>query len=113
MIMRQLDFNILDKLVASDSWQSMAAQAVESIKSMQREVPQVGIRPHVVLPVFQKKEEEQYVLAAGTEQRGPFTLSQIRDLLKAEAITPDYYIWTQGWPEWKFIKDCPHIISIL
>ena len=99
--------------MASDSWRSMAAQAVESIKSMQREVPQVGIQPHVVLPVFRKKEEEQYVLAAGTEQRGPFTLSQIRDLLKAEAITPDYYIWTQGWPEWKYIKDCPHIISIL
>lgn len=111
--MRQLDFNTLDKLVASNQWKAMSDQALESIKSMQTEVPQFGIQPHVVLPVFQNKEQEQYVLAAGTEQRGPFTLSQIRELLKADAITPDFYIWTQGWPEWKFIKDCPHIISMI
>ena len=111
--MRQLDFNTLDKLVASDQWKALAAQAVESIRQMQTEVPQFGIQPHVVLPVFQKKEEAQYVLAAGTEQRGPFTLAQVRELLKAEAISPDFYIWTQGWPEWKFIKDCPHIISMI
>lgn len=111
--MRQLDFNTLDKLVASDQWQALAEQAVNSIREMQTPVPQFGIQPHVVLPVFQKKEEEQYVLAAGTEQRGPFTLSQVRELLKAEAITPDFYIWTQGWPEWKFIKDCPQILSMI
>lgn len=111
--MRQLDFNTLDKLVASDQWQALAAQAVESIKSMQREVPQVGIQPHVVLPVFQKKEETQYVLAVNGEQRGPFTLAQIRRLLKLDAVTPDFYVWTQGWPEWKFLKDCPELISML
>lgn len=110
--MRQLDFNTLDKLVESNQWKAMSEQALESIKSMQTEVPQFGIQPHVVLPVFQNKEQEQYVLAAGTEQRGPFTLAQIRNLIKAGAITPDFYIWTQGWPEWKFIKDCPHIISM-
>ena len=86
--MRQLDFNTLDKLVASNQWKAMSDQALESIKSMQTEVPQFGIQPHVVLPVFQNKEQEQYVLAAGTEQRGPFTLAQIRELLKADAITP-------------------------
>ena len=111
--MRQLDFNTLDKLVASDQWQALANQAKSSIKAMQTEVPQFGIQPHVVLPVFQNKEQEQYVLAAGTEQRGSFTLAQIRDLLKVDAITPDFYIWTQGWPEWRFIKDCPHIISMI
>ncbi len=103
----------MDKLVESNQWKAMSEQALESIKSMQTEVPQFGIQPHVVLPVFQNKEQEQYVLAVGTEQRGPFTLAQIRELLKADAITPDFYIWTQGWPEWKFIKDCPHIISMI
>lgn len=111
--MRQLDFNTLDKLVESNQWKAMSEQAFGSIKSMQTDVPQFGIQPHVVLPVFQNKEQEQYVLAAGTEQRGPFTLSQIRELIKSGAITPDFYIWTQGWPEWKFIKDCPHIISMI
>lgn len=111
--MTQLDFNTLDKLVESNQWKSMFEQAASSIKAMQTEVPQFGIQPHVVLPVFQNKEQEQYVLAAGTEQRGPFTLAQIRELLHAGAITADFYVWTQGWPEWKFIKDCPHIISMI
>lgn len=111
--MKQLDFNALDRIVASDQWEALADQAMSSIKSMQTEVPQFGIQPHVVLPVFQNKEQEKYVLAAGTEKRGPFTLAQIRELLKTEAITPDFYIWTQGWSEWKFIKDCPHIISMI
>ena len=89
--MRQLDFNTLDRLVASDQWQALANQAKSSIKAMQTDVPQFGIQPHVVLPVFQNKGQEQYVLAAGTEQRGPFTLAQVRDLLKANAITPDNF----------------------
>ena len=59
--MRQLDFNTLDKLVASDQWQALAEQAKSSIKAMQTEVPQFGIQPHVVLPVFQDKEQEQGV----------------------------------------------------
>lgn len=111
--MKQLDFNTLDKLVASDQWQALAEQAKSSIQAMQTEVPQFGIQPHVVLPVFQKKEESKYVLAVGGEQRGPFTLHQIVELLRSDAISPDFYIWTQGWPEWRFIKDCPDIISML
>ena len=111
--MQQLNFNTLDNLVASDQWKALADQAVESIKQMQTEVPQYGIQPHVILPVFQKKEEVQYVLAASGEQRGPFTMQQIRQLLKEEALTSDFYVWTQGWPEWKFIKDCPEIISMV
>lgn len=110
--MQQLDFNILDKLVASDQWSAMANQAMDSIRQMQTSVPQFDIQPHVVLPVFQAKEETQYVLAASGEQRGPFTLQQVKQLLAAEAITPDFYIWTQGWPEWRFIKDCPELISM-
>ncbi len=111
--MKPLDFNTLDRFIASDQWKAMSEQALSSIRSMQTEVPQFGIQPHVVLPVFQQQEVCRYVLAAGTEQRGPFTLEQVRQLLKSEAISPDFYIWTQGWPEWKSIKDCPEIISML
>ena len=111
--MRQLDFNTLDQVVASDSWKTMTQQTLDSIRQMQTEVPQFGIQPHVVLPVFQKKDVTQYVLAAAGEQRGPFTLDQVKKLLTMEAITQDFYIWTQGWPEWKFIKDCPEVISML
>lgn len=109
--MKPLDFNTLDRLVASDQWQALAGQALDSIRQMQTAVPQIGIQPHVVLPVFQKKETAQYVVAANGEQRGPFSLEQIKMLLKEGAISPDYYIWTQGMSEWKYIKDCPAVIG--
>ena len=107
--MRQLDFNTLDRLVASNQWKALAEQTVNSIRQMQTEVPQFGIQPHVVLPVFEKKEQAKFVLAANGEQRGPFTLEQVKQLLAADAITPDFFVWTQGWPEWKLIKDCPEL----
>ncbi len=111
--MKQLDFNTMDNLVNSDAWKELAGKAQESIKNMQVPVPQVGIPSHVILPIFQKQEEKQYVLALGNEQKGPYTVSQIREFLKAEIISPEFYVWTQGWSEWKKIKDCPQISAIV
>lgn len=107
--MKQLDFNTMDNLVNSDAWKELACKAQECIKTMQVPVPQVGIPSHVVLPIFEKQEDKQYVLAFADEQKGPFTASQIREFLKADLISPDFFIWTQGWPEWKKIKDCPQL----
>ena len=111
--MKPLDFNTLDNLLASNAWQHLADQTQTSIKAMQVQVPQVGISAHVVLPTFQKQEMTQYVIAMGQEQRGPFTAMQIREFLKAGAIAEDCFIWAQGWPQWKTIKDCPQIMSML
>jgi hypothetical protein len=32
-------------------------------------------------------------------------------MLKTEVINGDYYIWTNGWTKWKFIKECSEIIG--
>lgn len=111
MVMKQLNFNTLDELLASDKWHDISSQLQNSIKTMQTPVPQFGIQPHVVLPIFQKKEEQQYVLAINGEQRGPFTFVQVKELLKNGVITDDFYIWTSGMSEWKLIKECPQIMS--
>ena len=103
----------MDNLANSNTWKDLASQAQESIKAMQVPVPQVGIPSHVVLPIFQKQEEVQYVLALGNEPKGPFTISQLREFLKADIISSEFYVWTQGWPEWKKIKDCPQISAML
>ena len=103
--MKPLDFNTLDNLLGSDVWQNLSAQAKESIKSMQVPVPQIPIPGHVVLPVFRQQEEKQYVLALGQEKRGPYTKAQIMDFIKAGVLTEEFYLWTQGWSEWKKIKD--------
>ena len=73
--MQQLNFNTLDRLVASDQWQALAGQARESIHQMQTAVPQFGIQPHVVLPIFKKTEDEAmsksiYITAQILEKEG-------------------------------------------
>ena len=103
----------MDNLANSNVWKELASQTQESIKAMQVPVPQVGIPSHVVLPVFQKQEDAQYVLALGNEQKGPYSISQLREFLKADIISPEFYVWTQGWPEWKKIKDCPQISAMV
>lgn len=110
--MKPLEFNTLDNNLQSDPWKELTRQAQESIKSMQGPVPQVGLPDHVVLPIIEKKESVQYVLALNNEQKGPFTASQLREYLKSGLITDEAYVWTTGWPQWRMIKECPQIITM-
>lgn len=110
--MKQLDFNTMDNLADSDIWVKMTEKAQKSIKAMQVSVPQVSIPSHVVLPVFQKLEGIQYAIAFEGEPKGPYTADQLRNMLKNEEISPETYVWTNGWPEWRMLKDCPQIIVV-
>ncbi len=110
--MKQLDFNTMNNLADSDVWEKMTEKAQKSIKAMQVSVPQVDIPSHVALPVFQKHEGIQYVVAFGSEPKGPYTSEQLRKMLKDEEISLETYVWTNGWPGWKMLKDCPQIIVV-
>jgi hypothetical protein len=110
--MKQMDFNTMDNLAGSDTWKELAEKAQESIKGMQTPIPEIEVPSHVVLPIFQKQEDKQYVLAFGNEQKGPFSASQIKELLKAGTISSEFYVWAQGWQEWKKIMECPQFTSI-
>ncbi|MGN1046383.1 MAG: DUF4339 domain-containing protein [Candidatus Cryptobacteroides sp.] len=109
--MKPLDFNTLNTLNQSDPSAELMRQAQNSIKAMQVDVPQVGIPSHVVLPIFQGKDENQYVLAVGQEQKGPYTVSQLNQMLREGSITVESFVWRSGMSEWKMIKDCPDIIK--
>ena len=89
----------------------MAMQSRNAINAMQVPVPHVGLPSPVVLPIIQKHEEQQFVLALGNEQKGPYTIDQLRELVKMNIISEEYYIWGQGMSEWKKIKDCPIVHS--
>ncbi|MGN0188894.1 MAG: DUF4339 domain-containing protein [Candidatus Cryptobacteroides sp.] len=109
--MKPLDFNTMNTLNQSDPTAELMRQAQESIKAMQVDVPQVGIPSHVVLPVFKDKQENSYVLAVGQEQKGPYTVSALNEMLRAGTITVESFVWRSGMSEWKMIKDCPDIIK--
>lgn len=110
--MNQLDFNTMNNLADSDIWKKMTEKAQQSIKSMQVPVPQVGIPSHVVHPVFQNKEGIQYAIAFDGEPKGPYTSEQLRNMLKNDEISPETYVWTNGWPAWKMLKDCSQIMVV-
>ena len=57
--MKNLDFNTLDNLVSNDPLNKLAQQAQESIKKVQVPMPEPHVPKHVVLPIFQKKEENK------------------------------------------------------
>lgn len=109
--MNELDFNTLNHLATSDYWKIAVEEASRSIKTMQTEVKTPTISPHVIPSIFKKKEIVQYVVAVAGEQLGPFSKIQILQMLKEKKITSDYYIWTNGWSDWKIIKECPEIIG--
>ena len=56
--MRQLDFNTLDKLVASDQWKALADQATESIKALLKDKYTVYDHP----PVYGKDYNEDLIV---------------------------------------------------
>ena len=51
------------------------------------------------------------MVAVAGKQLGPFSKMQILQMLKEKEITSDYYIWTNGWADWKIIKECSEIIG--
>jgi len=57
--MKPLDFNTLDQMTDNAKIEELAEQAKYNIKKMQVDVPQIEIPGHVVLPVFQKKDEKR------------------------------------------------------
>lgn len=57
--MKEMDFNVMDNLAKSDFLNEMGDKALEAIKSMQVEAPQVEIPSHIVPPIIKKHEESQ------------------------------------------------------
>lgn len=56
--MKNLDFNTIDNLVDKDQMNKMAQQAQEAVKKVQKSMPEPHLPKHVVLPIFQKKEQD-------------------------------------------------------
>lgn len=109
--MKPLEFNTLNSMNHNDPMKDLMQQAQSSIKSMQVDVPQVGIPNHVVLPVFQNKQENEYVLAVNGQQTGPYSVTELNEMMRTGKISVESYVWRSGMSEWKMIKDCPDIIK--
>ena len=50
-----------------------------------------------------------YYIAAGSEQRGPFTVEQLRGM----GLRPDTLVWAEGMPQWQAAHLIPELQPLL
>lgn len=101
-------FNTMDNLVNSGATQKMSQQSLQNIQTMQTPMPQGHIPQHVVLPIFEKKQEQQlqFFVALNGVQKGPFSLEQLKGLAIADVIDENTQVWQSGTPAWTDLKTC-------
>lgn len=117
LILNNQGFNTLDSSANSNNIQNMTQTTLQSIQTMQTQMPQGHLPQHVVLPAFQKHEpatpvagmsqsNHQFFAVVNGEQKGPFSLEQLKGLAIADVINPDSMVWMPGMPEWVNLKTC-------
>ena len=47
---------------------------------------------------------------AGGEQRGPFDLRAMRDLVLGGTVRPDTYVWCDGMSDWMRAREVPSLV---
>lgn len=109
--MKQLEFNTLDKLNSCNPVKDLTSQAQAGIKSMQVDISDLGIPPHLVSPTFQQADADSYVVAMEGQPQGPFTVHQLNEMMRSGVISEESYVWKSGMSDWLMIKDCPNIIK--
>jgi hypothetical protein len=45
-----------------------------------------------------------YLVSKNGQQQGPYTVEQINDLIQQGQLSPDDYVFTQGWEDWRPIS---------
>lgn len=111
--MKKQEFYTLEDFVNSGIIKKVTEDTMANIKSGMMEVPKGHMPQHVVLPIFQEKQEErQYMVGLNGEQYGPFVRSQILELLVKGEITKQTLIWRGGMASWVELGDCLDFIGV-
>lgn len=102
-------FYTQNQMVNSGINNQMTQQALNNVQAMQTPVPMGSIPGLPDSPDFNKMNQQMlplfYVLI-NNEQKGPFTLDQLKGLAIADVINEDTQVWQQGTPEWMALKAC-------
>ena len=114
LVFNNQDFNTLDNLSRSDANQRMSRQVLQNIQTMQTPLPKGHIPQHVVLPVFNNEPNVptgaqkgyQFFVIINEQQKGPFTLEQLKGLAIADVINVDTKVWMPGLSDWLDLKTC-------
>jgi len=109
-------FNTMDKVANSGVNQSMTQQTLQNIQAMQTPTFEGYTPKSPVLPIFEKQQEQkpaqQFFVLLNNEQKGPFTLEQIRGFYNAGMINENTLAWISGMQNWADLKTCLSYLKI-
>jgi hypothetical protein len=46
----------------------------------------------------------------GGERQGPVALDEMRELVLEGSLEPDSYVWADGMPDWRHVRDVPALV---
>jgi hypothetical protein len=46
----------------------------------------------------------------GTDRQGPVPLAAMRELVLEGSIGPDTWVWADGMPDWRHVRDVPALV---
>ena len=98
-----------NQMVASGVNNQMVQQALQNVQHMQTQVPIGDVPTQPTNPLFEQISQQaanQFYVLINNEQKGPFTLEQLKGLAIADIITPESMVWSQGMPQWTDLKTC-------
>ncbi len=64
--------------------------------------------PQEVPLIPPEETKEWYYLDQARQQKGPFTFHEMKSCIQNQEIGLDNYIWSEGMPDWKKLKDLPN-----
>lgn len=102
-------FYTQNQMVASGVNNQMVQQSLQNVQTMQTQVPIGNVPEQPSNPLFEQiyqKSTDQFYVLINNEQKGPFSLEQLKGLAIADIITPQSMVWSQGMPQWTELKTC-------
>lgn len=100
----------MDDMLRNNPVDELTQQAGQAISGMQKSINMPGMPETYYKPKLKDSVQDSFLTVIEGEQKGPYTIAELKALASQGTITPDTLIWKSGMPDWIAIKKYPGII---
>jgi len=101
------DFSSLDRLMELGISMAVAQQMIGTMNHALNQMQTQGAGQPMIQP------DIKYFAVINKAQAGPFSESEMIELIKTNRITPDTLVWKQGFSAWKLARETSEINKLL
>lgn len=105
--MNEDSFYSMDRLIEFGLEMSIANEMVQIMNASIRNMVVPGAGNHMQQPA------SLYYAILDGNQAGPFSESEVTQLISNKRITPETYMWRPGMPDWKKVSGIPDVLRIV